>query len=248
MRSLIFLSILVILIGWFVWNTQEGFVNPEVFHVQGSVSGYPYIFSKNELTSVCNKYGARGATYDDLNRAYNDNAEWCSTGWVSDKPAAYYPIQTPRDGCANEKTLVISTPTTNKAGVHCYGEKPLQAKASTLIPGETVMPFQYSASGTHTWNDPIPQIYTPPRLPDRYFETYQKWDGFLLPTAALCTQTSFDSLEEALRACDNCKTGCGGVTDFYGQFGLRKGVPIASGNSSYIKRPPPNYNYFLQPS
>jgi hypothetical protein len=238
------LFFLVLLIGWGLWNqyVREGFIDAQVFHVRGP-SGNEYIFSKNQLSSVCKKYGARGATYAELEAAHaDDSADWCSTGWVSDKSTAYYPIQTNRLGCGDNTQLTEYTP--GNAGVNCYGKKPLSSQFS----GETVMPFQYKADGLHIWNDPNPTNYTPSKVPDRHFETYEKRDGVLLSTPATCSQTSFTTLEAALRACDDCKAECSGVTDFYGMFELRKGVTSSAGNSSYIKRPPPNYNYFIKPT
>ena len=57
-----------------------------VFHVKDN--NYTYGDSKR----LCKAYGARLATYNEVEEAYNDGAEWCSYGW-SDSQMVLYPTQ-----------------------------------------------------------------------------------------------------------------------------------------------------------
>ena len=58
----------------------------EVFHISGN--DYTYC----EAKSVCKAFGARLATYNEIEEAYDKGAEWCSYGW-SDDQLALFPTQ-----------------------------------------------------------------------------------------------------------------------------------------------------------
>jgi hypothetical protein len=96
---------------------QQKVPKPEVFHIGG------YNNLKSQAEAVCNTYGAKVATKQQLYDAQALGAEWCSTGWVADDPNAIYPMQSQKTGCG---TIGINqnTPPDNKAGVNCYGIKP----------------------------------------------------------------------------------------------------------------------------
>lgn len=108
----------------------------EVFNVGNNMYTY------DDAQSVCASFGARLATYDDIESAYDDGAEWCNYGW-SEGQAAYFPTQ--KD---TWKKLQKSDSTKNSCGrpginggfidnpdvrfgVNCFGKKP-KPKASDL--------------------------------------------------------------------------------------------------------------------
>ena len=101
----------------------------EVFNV--SNNAYTY----DEAKAVCSIYGAELATYDQIEQAYNNGAEWCNYGW-SEGQMAYFPTQ------KNTWTELQKNPKTKnncgrpginggfmanpnlKFGVNCFGKKP----------------------------------------------------------------------------------------------------------------------------
>ena len=108
---------------------KEVEVDGEVFHVESNTYTY------DDAKGVCELLGARLATYEEVERAYQNGANWCSYGW-SDEQLALFPIQ---KSLYNElKTIpghqhdcgrpgvnggYIEDETT-KFGVNCYGKKP----------------------------------------------------------------------------------------------------------------------------
>ena len=115
---------------------------PQVFAV-----GPGYNYTKDQAQSVCAKYGAQVATSQQLATAQAQGADWCFTTWVSDSNSAQYPITTStQGGCGNGGTGIISwTPSSNTAGVSCYGPKP----GIDSFPQNTILPFNQT-----TWNGP----------------------------------------------------------------------------------------------
>ena len=103
--------------------------NKEVFHIAHNVFDY------EEAQNICKSYNARLATYDEIENAYNQGANWCSYGW-SDDQMAFFPIQKKlynelkkisghendcgrpgvNGGFVKDKKL--------KFGANCYGIKP----------------------------------------------------------------------------------------------------------------------------
>ena len=101
----------------------------EVFHV--GKNNYTY----EDAHDVCNTYGSRLASYDEVEKAYMNGANWCSYGW-SDGQLALFPIQ---KAVYNELKQIpnrehdCGRPGVNggyiknkniKFGVNCYGKKP----------------------------------------------------------------------------------------------------------------------------
>jgi hypothetical protein len=101
----------------------------EVFHLQHN--NYSY----DDAKGVCELLGSRLATYEEVERAYQNGANWCNYGW-SDEQLALFPIQ---KSLYNElKTIPghkhdCGRPGVNggyiedsstKFGVNCYGKKP----------------------------------------------------------------------------------------------------------------------------
>ena len=120
----------------------------EVFNI--SNNHYTY----KTAQSVCSAYGARLATYDEIETAYNDGAEWCNYGW-SDGQMAYFPTQKStwtelqkspkhKNDCGRPGINggYMANPNI-KFGVNCYGKKPkantddlarMNAKQNVIVP------------------------------------------------------------------------------------------------------------------
>ena len=59
--------------------------------------------------------------------AWRAGANWCFTGWVSDQEQSVYPINEQTiPGCADRPMVATWTPDYKKAGVTCFGPKPLR--------------------------------------------------------------------------------------------------------------------------
>ena len=65
-------------------EVNEG--DKEVFHIPSNTYTY------KEAHDVCKTLNARLATYDEVERAYNNGANWCSYGWSEDQ-LALFPTQ-----------------------------------------------------------------------------------------------------------------------------------------------------------
>ena len=123
-------------------------VGNEVFHVSNN------LYSYDDAQAICTSYGARIATYDELENAYKNGAEWCGYGW-SDGQMALFPTQKPtwdklqktdnhKNSCGRPGVNggYIHNPYV-KYGANCYGKKPvaytadvnrMNAQKNTLYP------------------------------------------------------------------------------------------------------------------
>jgi hypothetical protein len=101
----------------------------EVFNIRNNVYTY------DDAAAVCSIYGAKLATYDQVEKAYTDGGEWCNYGWSQDQ-MALFPTQkatwTELQKYGNAKNS-CGRPGINggyiknknaKFGVNCYGKKP----------------------------------------------------------------------------------------------------------------------------
>lgn len=101
----------------------------QVFNIPGNYYTY------NNAKALCSAYGAELASYEQIEKAYNNGAEWCNYGW-SDNQLALFPTQKKTydtlqtiPGHENDcgRTGVnggyIANPKV-KFGVNCYGYKP----------------------------------------------------------------------------------------------------------------------------
>jgi len=101
----------------------------QVFHVPGNEYTY------EDAKDVCKAFDARLASYDEVEKAYNNGAEWCSYGW-SDNQMALFPTQKKTwDRLQNIKGHendcgrpginggFIANPDV-RFGINCYGFKP----------------------------------------------------------------------------------------------------------------------------
>jgi len=104
-------------------------IKKQVFHVPGNKYTY------GDAKALCQAYGSRLATYDEIEGAYNNGAEWCSYGW-SDKQLALFPTQ--KDTWNRLQTVDGHENDCGRAGINggyianenvrfganCYGYKP----------------------------------------------------------------------------------------------------------------------------
>jgi hypothetical protein len=101
----------------------------QVYHIPDNQYTY------EEAKALCRAYGSRLATYDEIESAYNNGAEWCGYGW-SDGQMALFPTQ--KDTYAHLQGIeghkndcgrpgvnggYIANPNA-RFGVNCYGYKP----------------------------------------------------------------------------------------------------------------------------
>ena len=104
-------------------------IDDEVFNVSNNKYSY------EDAQAVCGSYGAKLATYDQIEAAYNNGAEWCNYGW-SDGQMAFFPTQKgtwdklqkfpkKKNNCGRPGVNggYIDNPYV-KFGVNCYGKKP----------------------------------------------------------------------------------------------------------------------------
>ena len=104
-------------------------VSNEVFNVSNNLYTY------DDARAVCSAFGARLATYDEIEEAYKKGGEWCNYGW-SEGQMAFFPTQkntwNELQKTANAKNN-CGRPGVNggyienpyiKFGVNCFGKKP----------------------------------------------------------------------------------------------------------------------------
>jgi hypothetical protein len=101
----------------------------EVFNIRNN------LYSYDEAQEVCSIYGAKLATYDQIEAAYNDGGEWCNYGW-SEGQLALFPTQKATWNKLQESKKAKNAcgrPGVNggfiknpkiRFGVNCYGVKP----------------------------------------------------------------------------------------------------------------------------
>ena len=101
----------------------------QVFNIPGNYYTY------DNAKALCSAYGAELAPYEEIEKAYNNGAEWCNYGW-SDNQLALFPTQKKTydtlqtiPGHENDCGRIgvnggyIANPKV-KFGVNCYGYKP----------------------------------------------------------------------------------------------------------------------------
>lgn len=101
----------------------------QVFNIPGNYYDY------DNAKALCKAYGADLATYDQIEKAYNNGAEWCNYGWSADQQALFPTQKKTYDrlqtipGHENDcgRTGVNGGYMANQKlrfGVNCYGNKP----------------------------------------------------------------------------------------------------------------------------
>ena len=101
----------------------------QVFNIPGNYYNY------NNAKALCKAYGSELASYEQIEKAYNDGAEWCNYGWSSNQLAlfptqqkTYNTLQTisgHENDCGRPGINggYIANPQV-RFGVNCYGNKP----------------------------------------------------------------------------------------------------------------------------
>jgi hypothetical protein len=110
-------------------KSDESIDDGEVFHIESNTYTY------DDAKGACKLFNSRLATYEEVERAYQNGANWCSYGW-SDEQLALFPIQKAlynqlktikghQNDCGRQGVNggYIEDSTT-KFGVNCYGKKP----------------------------------------------------------------------------------------------------------------------------
>jgi|LauGreSBDMM110SN_4_FD.fasta_scaffold00869_7 hypothetical protein len=110
-------------------------VVPEIRNIQQVFNIPGNYFNYDEASTLCSAYGARLASYNEIENAYKDGAEWCNYGWSADQ-MALFPTQTSTyEGLQKIKGHEhdCGRPGVNggymanpkmQFGVNCYGYKP----------------------------------------------------------------------------------------------------------------------------
>jgi hypothetical protein len=101
----------------------------EVFNISNNLYTY------DDAQNVCSAFGARLASYDEIEDAYNKGADWCNYGW-SDNQMAFFPTQkntwkklqkNPKNknncGRPGVNGGYMANPNIT-FGVNCFGKKP----------------------------------------------------------------------------------------------------------------------------
>ena len=103
----------------------------EVFNIGNN------LYSYDDAQMICTSYGARLATYDEIEDSYNNGAEWCNYGW-SDGQMIFFPTQKStwdhlQKSSNPKRKNMCGRPGVNggymenphlRFGVNCYGKRP----------------------------------------------------------------------------------------------------------------------------
>lgn len=150
----------------------EILIRPQVFNIPGNDYVYP------DAKALCSAYGARLATYKEIEKAYNDGGEWCNYGW-SDGQMALFPTQQKTydelqkiEGHENDcgrpgvNGGYIANPAL-KFGVNCYGYKPrMTSTEEELMATEPIYPKTAKdiamENRVNYWKDKLSEILVSP--------------------------------------------------------------------------------------
>ena len=119
-------------------NSTTDYAKDEVFNIGNNLYTY------DDAQSICTAYGARLATYDDIEKSYEAGGEWCNYGW-SDGQMIFFPTQkdtwnklqkdpNKKNNCGRPGINggYIANPYI-KFGVNCYGKKPKPSDSDRLM-------------------------------------------------------------------------------------------------------------------
>ena len=118
----------------------------QVFHVSDNKYNY------EDAKAICNAYDGKLASYNELNQAYNDGADWCGYGW-SEGQMALFPTQEEKwnklqtiDGHHHDcgrpgiNGGFIDNPNV-RFGVNCFGYKPdISSKEAQQMQNQQLYP------------------------------------------------------------------------------------------------------------
>ena len=150
----------------------EILLKQQVFNIPGN----EYIYQ--DAKALCSAYGARIATYDEVEDSYKNGGEWCNYGW-SDGQMALFPTQKKTydelqkiKGHEND----CGRPGVNggymanpmlKFGVNCYGYKPrMNSTEEELMTNEPIYPKTLKdiamENRVNYWKDKLSEILVSP--------------------------------------------------------------------------------------
>jgi hypothetical protein len=150
----------------------EILIKPQVFNIPGNEYIYP------DAKALCSAYGARLATYKEVEDSYNNGGEWCNYGW-SDGQMALFPTQQKTydelqkiEGHENDcgrpgvNGGYIANPKV-KFGVNCYGYKPrMNSTEEELMATEPLYPKTQKdiamENRVNYWKDKLSEILVSP--------------------------------------------------------------------------------------
>ena len=110
-------------------NIPEIGFRPQVFNIPGNHYGF------EDAKTLCQAYGSRLATYDEVEESYNKGGEWCNYGWSEGQMALFPTQKTTYDnlqtipghehdcGRTGVNGGYIANPRV-QFGVNCFGYKP----------------------------------------------------------------------------------------------------------------------------
>ena len=145
----------------------------EVFHIESNTYTY------DDAKGACKLLNSRLATYEEVERAYQNGGNWCSYGW-SDEQLALFPIQKSlynqlktikghQNDCGRQGVNggYIEDSST-KFGVNCYGKKPYMTdKDAAYMKNYTYTPT-LSADEESKIDDEVNDILIAPFSKDKW--------------------------------------------------------------------------------
>jgi len=150
----------------------EILLKPQVFNIPDNNYVYP------DAKALCSAYGARLATYKEVEDTYKDGGEWCNYGW-SDGQMALFPTQQKTydelqkiEGHENDcgrpgvNGGYIENPAV-KFGVNCFGYKPrMNSTEQELMSTEPIYPKTEKdiamENRVNYWKDKLSEILVSP--------------------------------------------------------------------------------------
>lgn len=150
----------------------EILLSPQVFNIPGNNYGY------SDAKALCTAYGAKLASYKEIEDSYKNGGEWCNYGW-SDGQMALYPTQ---EQTFNELQKIkghendCGRPGVNggymanpkiKFGVNCYGFKPrMNSVEEELMANDPIYPKTVKdiemEKRVNYWKDKLSEILVSP--------------------------------------------------------------------------------------
>ena len=147
-------------------------LRPQVFNIPENNFVYP------DAKALCSAYGARLATYEEVEESYRDGGEWCNYGW-SEGQMALFPTQQKTfdelqkiEGHENDcgrpgvNGGYIANPAL-RFGVNCYGYKPrMTSTEEELMATEPLYPKtlkdQAMENRVNYWKDKLSEVLVSP--------------------------------------------------------------------------------------
>jgi hypothetical protein len=206
--------------------------NPSTAKVPGPTQVYAvgnsYIYTKEQASQICAKYGGHVATSKQLEEAQQMGANWCYSGWVREGTGKW-PITTqPIGGCGGRQGIIEWTPYAPQygwhgktAGINCYGPKPRPDEKT----GEYIWPFNDTL-----WDQPAEKTYI--TVPSGYLESSGPSPG--------CFNNI--SPQQAQKTCDRLGAQCVGFN--YSKDGTGSGC--YKGNHAGGMNDNPNYTGYVK--